>query len=183
VTPEADHGREGPTSPPGDDRLERLWAVHEIRQLAYRYAYAQDARDRELLLSLWAETETPATTPDIDVHTVRSEAARWFRKGPTVHFVGNHVVDVLGPDEATGSVYCWAQLDLGEEFVDQSLLYEDRYVRAQGRWLFLTRRHLLWFGQRRAENPIQQPPATWPRGYVGRGTLPDALRGYGPPGR
>ncbi len=167
---------------PGDaERLERLWAVHEIRQLAYRYAYAQDSRDRELLLSLWAETDTPAGAPDIDVHTVRREATRWFRKGPTVHFVGNHVVDLLGPDEAGGSVYCWAQLDLGDEFVDQSILYRDRYVRGEEGWRFLTRRHLLWFGQRRAEHPIHQPPAGWPRGYVGRGTLPDGLPGYRPP--
>ena len=165
-------------NPPADPRLEELWAVHEIRQLAYRYAYAQDARDHELLLSLWAETDVPVTIPDIDVHTVRREAERWFRKGPTVHFVGNHVIDLEGPDSASGSVYCWAQLDLGAAFVDQSILYQDRYVRRDGRWRFLTRRHLLWFGQQRAENPIHQPPATWPAGYVGRGTLPDALPSY-----
>jgi hypothetical protein len=157
-----------------DPRVDALWAVHEIRQLAYRYALAQDFRDRELLLSLWAETDEPATTPDIDVHTVRSEAERWFRKGPTVHLVANHVVDVTSEDEATGSVYCWAQLDLGEEFVDQAILYRDRYVRRDGRWLFLVRRHLLWYGAARERNPIRQAPATWPRGYVGRGSLPDA---------
>lgn len=156
---------------------EELAAIEEIRQLAYRYAYAQDFRDRELLLSLWAETEEPARSPEIDVHTVRAEAERWFRKGPTVHFVGNHLVEVEGPDEASGSVYCWAQLDLGEEFVDQAILYRDRYVRRDGRWLFLTRRHLLWYGQRRPSNPIDQPPNGWPGGYVGRGTLPDG-EGY-----
>ena len=158
----------------GDPRVDALWAVHEIRQLAYRYALAQDFRDRELLLSLWAETDEPARTPDIDIHTVRSEAERWFRKGPTVHVVANHLVDLVSADEATGSVYCWAQLDLGEEFVDQSILSRDRYVRRDGRWLFLVRRHLLWFGQARERNPIRQAPATWPRGYVGRGSLPDA---------
>jgi SnoaL-like domain len=161
-----------------DDRLEQLWATHEIRRLALRYALAVDSRDRELLLSLWAETGEPATAPDIDVHTVRSEAARWFRKGPTIHFVGNHLVDLHGPDTASGSVYAWAQLDLGEEFVDQAILYQDRYVRRDGRWLFLTRRHLLWFGQERDRHPIRQPPATWPRGYVGRGTLPEDLPSY-----
>jgi hypothetical protein len=161
-----------------DERLEELWATHEIRRLALRYALAVDSRDRALLLSLWAESDEPATSPDIDIHTVRSEAARWFRKGPTIHFVGNHLVDLHGPDTASGSVYAWAQLDLGEEFVDQAILYQDRYVRRHGRWLFLTRRHLLWFGQERDRNPIRQPPATWPRGYVGRGTLPEDLPSY-----
>ena len=154
------------------DRAEQLWAVHEIRQLAYRYALAVDFRDRELLLSLWAEADEPAKSPDINVHTVRTEAERWFRKGPTVHFVGNHTVELVSHEEATGSVYCWAQLDLGDEFVDQSILYRDRYVRHDGGWLFLVRRHLLWYGQARERNPIRQEPATWPRGYVGRGSLP-----------
>lgn len=159
-----------------DPRLEELLAERDIRRLALRYALAQDFRDRELLLSLWAETDTPAQAPDIDVHTVRSEAERWFRKGPTVHFVGNHLVDLVSADKATGSVYCWAQLDLGDQFVDQSILYRDRYVRRDGRWLFLVRRHLLWFGQARDRNPVDQPPATWPAGYVGRGSLPDSGR-------
>jgi hypothetical protein len=158
--------------------FDRLWAVHEIRQLAYRYALAQDSRDMELLLSLWAETPEPAEPPVIDVHTVRSEAARWFRKGATIHFVGNHLIDLAGPDEASGTVYCWAALDFGDEFVDQAILYQDRYVRHDGRWLFLTRRHLLWYGIERDRNPMRQEPATWPRGYTGRGPLPEELPSY-----
>jgi hypothetical protein len=161
-----------------DEGFDRLWAVHEIRQLAYRYAFAQDSRDLELLLSLWAETAEPASPPVIDIHTVRSEAPRWFRKGPTIHFIGNHLVDLGGPDEASGTVYCWAALDLGEQFVDQAILYQDRYVRRDGRWLFLDRRHLLWYGIERERNPFLQEPATWPRGYTGRGTLPADLPSY-----
>jgi hypothetical protein len=161
-----------------DSRLDQLWAAHEIRQLAYRYALAQDSRDRTLLLSLWSETAEPATTPDIDIHTVRSEAARWFQKGPTVHFVGNHVIGFDGPGAAHGSVYCWAQLDLGHAFVDQAILYEDHYVLDGGAWLFATRRHLLWYGQERDRNPIRQEPATWPRGHVGRGSLPEEFPSY-----
>jgi hypothetical protein len=157
---------------------DRLWAVHEIRQLAYRYAFAQDSRDMELLLSLWAERPEPAEPPVIDIHTVRSEAARWFRKGPTIHFVGNHIIDLEGPDEASGSVYCWAALDFGDEFVDQTILYQDRYVRRDERWLFLSRRHLLWYGIERERNPMRQEPATWPRGYTGRGPLPEELPSY-----
>ena len=28
-----------------DGRLERLWAIHEMEQLAHRYAFAFDSRD------------------------------------------------------------------------------------------------------------------------------------------
>ena len=162
----------------GAEGFDRLWAVHEIRQLAYRYAFAQDSRDMELLLSLWAETDEPAEPPVIDIHAVRNNATRWFSKGATIHFVGNHIVDLAGPDEASGSVYCWAALDFGEEFVDQLILYQDRYVRRDGRWLFLDRRHLLWYGAERERNPMLQDPAGWPQGYTGRGPLPDELPSY-----
>ena len=155
--------------------LERLVAAEEIRQLAYRYAYAVDTRDRALLESLWVEPTGPATYPEMNLDTVRRDHARWFAKGPTIHFVGNHLVDVDDDHHARGSVYCWAQLDFGAEFVDQAILYQDRYVRQDGRWLFAARRHLLWFGQARAENPIAQPPEAWPRDHVGRGALPAAI--------
>jgi hypothetical protein len=158
------------------DPVQLLLAHAEIRQLPLRYAYANDFRDAELLLSLWALTDEPAAYPDIDLHTVRREHERWFRKGPTVHFVGNHLIELEDADHAHGSVYCWAQLDFGEEFVDQAILYQDHYVREDGRWLFERRRHLLWFGQARAENPIAQAADDWPRSHTGRGVLPGALR-------
>ena len=162
--------------PDGLDPVGVLLAHAEIRQLPLRYAYANDFRDADLLLSLWAETATPAEYPDIDIHTVRREHARWFRKGPTVHFIGNHLIELDDAEHAHGSVYCWAQLDFGEEFVDQAILYQDRYVHADGRWRFERRRHLLWFGQARAENPIAQPAEDWPRSHTGRGNLPGPLR-------
>jgi hypothetical protein len=38
-----------------DDRIDQLRAIHEIRQLAYRYAYAADTRDWDLMYSLWVD--------------------------------------------------------------------------------------------------------------------------------
>ena len=67
---------------------------------------------------------------------------------------------------------------MGDRFIDQSILYQDRYVRRDGRWLFLVRRHMLWFGQPRASHPFDQDPANWPASPVGRGTLPDELPSY-----
>ncbi|MHB1538995.1 MAG: nuclear transport factor 2 family protein [Solirubrobacteraceae bacterium] len=157
------------------DPLQRLLAAEQIRQLAYRYAYAVDSRDAELMHSLWAEPDGVAEYPDIDLNTVRRDHERWFSKGPTVHFVGNHLIDLDDADHAHGSVYCWAQLDLGERFVDQSILYQDRYVRQPDGWCFLVRRHLLWFGQARERNPIDQEPDGWPRVHYGRGSLPRDL--------
>lgn len=155
--------------------LERVVAAEEIRQLAVRYAYAVDSRDRDLLESLWVEPESDVEYPEMNLRTVRRDHPRWFDKGPTVHFVGNHLIEVDDPHHAHGVVYCWAQLDLIERFVDQSILYQDQYVHSDGRWLFLQRRHLLWFGQPRERNPVEQPAEQWPRTHVGRGTLPGAI--------
>ncbi len=162
-----------------ENRLDRLWSVHEIQQLAYRYAFAFDSRDVDALATLWAETDTPAQAPEIDIHTVREDFDQWlYGLGPTVLAVCNHIVEFDDDDNARGSVYCLAQIDMGERFIDQSILYEDRYVRRGGHWLFLVRRHMLWFGQPRADHPLRQEPANWPASPVGRGTLPDELASY-----
>lgn len=157
------------------DPIERLTAAEEIRQLAYGYAYAVDTRDGDLLESLWAEPAGPVDYPDINLVTVRADHERWFGKGPTVHFVGNHRIEIGDRDHATGVVYCWAQLDFVDQFVDQSILYQDKYVRTDDGWRFDVRRHLLWFGQPRAANPIDQEPDGWPRVHYGRGSLPRDL--------
>lgn len=161
--------------PPDPEALARVVARDEIRRLALAYAYAQDMRDAELLLSLWAEPDQPSTYPDIDLVTVRKEYKRWFQKGTTCHFVGNHLITLDGPDNAHGDVYCLAQLDFGKKFVDQTILYQDSYVREAGRWLFRNRRHLLFFGQTRAENPMRQKPEGWPALHTGAGRLPELV--------
>jgi SnoaL-like protein len=146
-----------------------LCAIHEIQQLAHLYAYAHDARDPALLMSLWSRPDEHARYPAIDIHSIERHIGRWFHRGPTILFVGNHLIRLQDTDRAEGRVYCLAQLDTGEQLIDQSILYDDRYVREDGRWLFETRRHLLWYGARRAGNPFRQPPADWPRSQIGAG--------------
>lgn len=159
--------------------LERLWAVHEIGQLAYRYAYAFDSRDVPALRSLWLETDEALPYPHIDIHTIRESFDQWLDGlGPTVLSVTNHIIDLHDADKASGIVYCTAQIDLGETFVEQAVLYQDDYARRDGSWLFRSRRHLLWFGEERADNPFRLPAANWPASPVGRGTLPDELESY-----
>jgi len=157
-----------------DGRVERLWAIHEIQQLAYRYAHAFALRDRELMLSLWADTDVPVKLPALDRHRLRADLDRWWETlGTVLLHVTNHVIEFDDDEHASGSVHCLGQIDLGHLFVDQTILYRDRYVRRDGHWLFATREHLLWFGQERDHHPFRQPPARWPRRQVGRGVLVD----------
>jgi SnoaL-like domain len=154
-----------------EQRLDRLESIHAIRQLPYRYALAFDSRDRNAFLALWAPVDAPAAFPDIDGATVAARIDHFFRHGPSVMFVGNHVIEFDDDDHARGSVYAWPQVAMAEGFVDQIVLYEDRYVRVDGCWLFAVRRHLLIYGQRRAEDPFSLPAANWPAGQVGRGVV------------
>jgi len=151
---------------------DRLWAVHQIQQLAYGYAHAFALRDRELMLSLWDETESPVGLPSLDIHRLRRDIDRWWDTlGTVLLHVTNHLIDLDDDDHARGSVHCLGQIDLGHQFVDQTILYRDRYVRRDGRWLFATREHRLWFGQERPSHPLRQPPANWPRRQIGLGVM------------
>jgi ketosteroid isomerase-like protein len=163
---------------PHDDGLsdiERVIARDEIRQLAYRYAYAVDARDIELLLSLFV--------PDVRVTQESSghEAMRKFwieslrATGVSILFVGNHIIDFDHPERARGIVYCRAQVQDGERWIEQAIQYRDTYDKRDGRWLFVKRTHVLWYGVETAERPLDQPPANWPERQEGRGTVPEDI--------
>jgi uncharacterized protein (TIGR02246 family) len=155
--------------------IERVVARDEIRQLAYRYALAIDSRDIAALLSLFV--------PDVRVGRERRgrEALREsFEEslaaiGVSILFVGNHLIDFTDPDHATGIVYCRGQIQDGEKWIEQAIQYRDSYERRDGRWLFVRRIHLLWYGVETAERPLDQDPAHWPEHHVGRGTLPEEL--------
>lgn len=173
MTPDAERGADSSLA----GQIDRLSSIHEIRQLPYRYAFAMDARDRDEFLSLWAPADAPTEFPDINGAVVNEKVDHFFRHGPSVMFVGNHLIDFDDEDHAHGKVYAWPQLWMTVGFVDQIVLYEDRYVRIGGQWLFEVRRHLLVYGQLRPENPFQLPDANWPAGQVGRGVASDV----GPP--
>jgi SnoaL-like domain len=150
--------------------LARLWAVHEIEQLAARYAHAFATHDRELMLSLWARTESPARLPAVDLHRISRDIDRWWESlGQVMLLITSHVIDLHDDDHASGAVYCLGQIDTGHQFVDQTIVYHDRYVRSDDHWRFATREHLLWFGQTRERHPLHQPAAHWPRRQVGTG--------------
>src|SRR5438094_773829 len=91
----------------------RLWAVQEIRQLAYRFAHAHDSRDMEAVESLFVPADEPLRWPEFNVVNARTRLPEYFQiAGPTMLFVANHIVDLIDEDHATGAVYCLAKLDV-----------------------------------------------------------------------
>jgi hypothetical protein len=146
----------------------------QLRQLALLYCHAWLMRDDALMVSLWHREPTPCTAGELDAYWVDELLPRWRSLGTTMLHVTNHLIAIDG-DRAEGRVYCLAQLDRDAELQEQTIVYEDRYVRADGRWLFSRRRHLLWFGERRPNPLAELEPACWPRSQVGRGTIPEDL--------
>ncbi|MBU3701485.1 MAG: nuclear transport factor 2 family protein [Acidimicrobiia bacterium] len=152
--------------------LERLLAHEEIRQLAAHYAVAIDSRDLDGLVALFVD----------DVRVGRQASGREALKasfdeslrgiGVSMLNVGTHAIDLADADHATGAVYCHGQIQDGDRWIHQFILYRDTYERRAGRWFFVRRIHELWYGEVAASSPLRLPPAEWPRNHDGLGTVP-----------
>lgn len=160
------------------DTLERLVACEEIRQLVSRYALAVDTRDLDILVALFVE-DVQVGRDRFGRAALREDFDRQLRGiGVSILFVGNPVIDFEDDDSARGVVYCRAEIQDGARWIRQAIQYQDRYERRDGRWLFVRRRHLLWYGAEQAESPLAQKPADWPRSHTGRGTLPESFESW-----
>ncbi len=157
-----------------ENALEKLLAYEQIRQLASHYAVAVDSRDLDALVALFID----------DVRVGRDTYGRAALRasfdaslrgiGVSMLNVGTHAIDLLDADHATGSVYCHGQIQDGDRWIHQMILYRDTYERRDGTWLFVRRIHELWYGQQAERSPLDQPPADWPTNHDGRGTVPES---------
>ena len=156
-----------------DDRLRQLISRDEIRQLAYRYAAALEARDVEAMAGLFAVRARFGEHGDGPDGLRRLMAGSMRDTVFAVVLVGNHVIEFDADGTARGEV--WAQCfahTLADGFVEQLIKYRDRYIQQDGRWVFLHRRHHLWYGVARESSPLRQRAADWPRSQIGVGDLP-----------
>jgi ketosteroid isomerase-like protein len=152
--------------------IEQLLAYEEIRQLVNRYALAVNMRDLDALVELFVD--------DVDAgsgQTGRAALADLFRLRAgdaevDILEVTTHVTDLIDADHATGTVYSRCEMGAPGRWARQSIAYEDSYERRAGRWYFVSRSHLLFYGLDVPERPLDQPPARWPHSPVGRGTIP-----------
>lgn len=153
--------------------VERLLAYEAIRQLAARYAVAVDARDLDTLVDLFVD--------DVRVGALgvgRAALRRSFTEslhgiGVSILNIGTHVIDPVDNDHATGIVYCKGEIQDGNRWIHQAIVYEDQYRQDAGRWYFVRRSHRLFYGAEVGTNPLGLPPANWPERHEGWGTVPE----------
>ena len=155
-----------------DDPLAWLVACEQIRQLASRYAVAMSRHAFADLAELFVDdVQVGRETRGRDA--LRADFERQLEPlGLTILHVTNHVIDVVGPDDATGVVGTRAELELDGRLIVQMIEYHDDYAQRDGEWLFVRRRHRLWYGAPLGTDPLGLPPADWPLSAVGMGDLP-----------
>lgn len=141
-----------------EQRLSRVEARLAIAQLPARYALAVDSRDIDAWTQLFVE--------DVDcgrygkgrnaLRDFIDPALRTFYR--SIHQICGHVVNFEGEDTATGTVYCRAEHEAGDQWIVMAIVYHDRYVRRDGDWYFERRQEKHWYSAdvlARPEPPFQ----------------------------
>ncbi len=157
------------------DDLQRLLAESEIRQLASRYAIAIDSRDLDKLVQLFVD-DVQVGRDQRGHEALQADFDAQLRAiGISILFVGNHVIDFESSERALGIVYCKAEVQDGERWIQQAIRYDDEYARTPGGWRFVRRRHRLFYAADLGDNPLALESAQWPQHPTGRGELPEVL--------
>ena len=155
------------------DPVSRLVAHEDIRQLVARYALAIDGRDLDALVALFVD-DVRVGRDQFGRDALRASFDAPLRAiGVSILNVGTHVIDFSDGDNATGQVYCKAEIQDGERWIHQAIVYSDTYQRRDGRWYFVRRLHELFYGAEVGTNPLTLAPANWPEHHDGLGTLPE----------
>jgi hypothetical protein len=155
-----------------EDRLERVESLLAIQQLPIRYAIAVDSRDLDLMAEQWVPDAWMGKRFGEGRDAVKAffePVLQGFYR--TIHMIVGQKVDLVKPDQATGSVYCRAEHESGRDWIVQAIIYEDTYRRhPETGWGFAKRVHHHWYS-----TPVETPPSgptfeNWPDR---EGALPD----------
>lgn len=159
--------------PDVDRRVAKLLSLNEIRELPYKYAAAVESRDVDAMAELFSPSARFGSYGDGPAGLRRLMVDSMTGSLFAVILVANHLVEFDDDVRARGQVWahCYAQ-ERADGFLDQLIKYEDTYEQVAGRWLFVQRRHRLWYGAAHARSPLEQNAADWPRSQIGVGDLP-----------
>ncbi|WP_380926108.1 nuclear transport factor 2 family protein [Sphingomonas leidyi] len=155
-------------------RLDRLEAIEAIRQLAYGYALAVDARDLDAVTGLYVDgIRVGANQGREALRAVFDASLRQF--SASAHHVTNHLIEFLDADTAIGLVSCRIEHEVGNAWVTASLLYHDRYVRRGGVWLFRGRVQTRLYATAHDDPPVGVAKLRWPGAAAAETGFHDAL--------
>lgn len=155
-------------------RLDRMESTDALRQLAFTYALAVDARDLDLLVSLYVDDVRTADGPGRGaLKAVFDQSLRQFTTSS--HLVSNHLIEFIDADNALGLVSCRIEHEVGPEWVTMVSLYHDRYERRAGRWYFRGRIPARLYATAEADVPLGDNKLRWPGATPIAGNFHDSL--------
>ncbi len=157
-----------------EERIDRLEALDQIRQLPAKYALALDMRDIDAMVNLFA----------LDVRVGREASGRQALRAymdstlrspftETSHHIGGHIIEFDDADHAHGVVYSKNEhetpvKDGSDEWVIMQMMYLDDYTRGPGpdgpRWHFARRLPLYWYATDLNKPPVGDKKMRWPGG-------------------
>jgi hypothetical protein len=123
-------------------RVQRIEDLEEIRRLRARYFSALDDRDLDGIGAVFAADAEigmgdwgvfPNTAAFLEKFAEESIASHLF----DLHHGANHVVDITGPDTASGrwdAFYSEVNAD-GQSIYTEAYAYADIYEKRDGRWV------------------------------------------------
>lgn len=157
-------------------RIERLEALDQIRQLAAKYTLSLDMRDLDALANLFVD-DVGVPGKKRGRHALKAWYADTMRSSPgSFHGIHGQVIDFESHDLASGIVYSRNDLDLGDAWMLELMIYLDRYERREGTWFFQRRTPLYWVHTDFSEPPLGEQKLRPPgRDVVGRGSYHDAF--------
>ena len=154
-----------------DEKLDRLHSYEAIRQLVAKYSHLLDSKDLQGVSELFVPDVKASPT-----QTGREALTQNFEEmmkpiGVTILKVTTHLIEFQNLDNADGKVYVHGDIQIGGRWIHQAIRYSDKYQRRDGEWLFVGRKHQLWYGADVGRNPLGYPPANWPNHNIGQGDL------------
>ena len=89
----------------------------------------------------------------------------------TSHHLGQHIIEFVDADHATGVVYSKNEHECGAEWVIMQMLYWDDYERIDGQWCFRRRLPCYWYATDLNKPPIGDMKLRWPGRQPYNGTF------------
>ena len=160
-------------------RIERLEALEAIRNLVSAYSLAIDDRDLGRVADLFTfDARLRSRDGRMDASgreaIIQLYEARYAALGPTFHMTHDHLIELDGPDSASGIVTGHAEVWRNGKAQIAAMRYHDRYRREGGEWRIAAREMLFFYyleprdyaevlGQRHRVLTYGEPgPADWP---------------------
>lgn len=159
------------------ERIGRLESIDQIRQLPVKYTLALDMRDFDAMANLFVD-DVGVPGKQRGRQALKAWYARTMRDSPgSFHGVHGQIIDFETEDLGNGIVYSRNDLDLGDHWMHELMIYLDRYERREGSWFFQRRTPLYWVRTDPNVAPLGdhklRPPGR--PGEPGRGSYHDAF--------